>query len=348
MKKIRILSIDGGGMRGIIPATVLLYVEKQLQEKTNNPHTRLADYFDLVVGTSTGGILSSFYLTPSLKSNSLGPSTRFSAQQALSFYLEKGNAIFNQSKRFDWLGVRRLFNAAQYSASTIEKELENIFGKLKMKQLVKPCVITTYDMKEKVAVFFNSREGKNKKRDFYLKDVLRSTSAAPTYFSPAKIQNLKTGQWMYNIDGGVFANNPALCAYAEASTTEFKKIKYPKAKDMMLLSLGTGGGGFKLPKMSNSHRWGLINWAKSVPEIMMDGSIDTVNYQMRELFGMLLNSPKNQYLRIDVPPKKRNYSSDMADANPQNIKNLQKAGKTTLNVFQPELDAFILELINNH
>ena len=348
MKKIRILSIDGGGMRGIIPATVMVYLEDQLKKQTNNPNARIADFFDLVVGTSTGGILSSFYLTPNSNPvNSLEPSTRFSAQEALSFYLEKGNQIFNQSKRFNWLGIRGLVNAARYSTSVIEKELDTIFGSMKMNQLVKPCLITTYNMNEKAAIFFNSREEKIKKRDFYLKDVLRSTSAAPTYFSPAKIQNLQTGKWMYNIDGGVFANNPALCAYAEARTTEFKKRKYPSARDLLFLSLGTGGGGFKLPKIKRSHRWGLVNWAKSVPEIMMDGSIDTVNYQIKELFGTLPTPQHAQYLRIDVPQDQRCYSSDMADASPQNIKDLQKAGKATLTAFKPQLDAFIKELIKN-
>ena len=65
MKKVRILSLDGGGMRGIIPATVLEYVENKIIEITKNKNARLADYFDLVAGTSTGGILSAFYLTPS-------------------------------------------------------------------------------------------------------------------------------------------------------------------------------------------------------------------------------------------------------------------------------------------
>ena len=347
MKKIRILSIDGGGMRGIIPGTVLVYLENQLIKQTGNPNSRIADYFDLVVGTSTGGILSSFYLTPNPLSDPLEPSARFSAQEALSFYVEKGNQIFNQSKKFNWFGARGLFNAARYSAVTFERELDTLFENLKMSQLLKPCVIMTYDMKAKAAFFFNSRENSSKRREFYLKDVLRSTSAAPTYFSPAKIQNLITGERMCNIDGGVFANNPALCAYAEARTTKFKKEHFPTAKNLLFLSLGTGGGGFQLPKLKRSHRWGLINWAKSIPEIMMDGSLDTVNYQMRELFGTLSKSQQDQFLRIDVPSKKREYASDMADASPKNIKDLQKAGKETLKAFKSQLDAFIPELIKN-
>lgn len=350
MKKIRILSIDGGGMRGIIPATILVYLEKQLKELTNNPNARIADFFDLIVGTSTGGILSAFYLTPTSNKDPLRPSTQYSAQEALSFYLENGYQIFNQSKRKNWLGLRHLVNAAKYSPLAIENKLKSTFGDLKMSQLVKPCLITTYNMVSKAAFFFNSREDNGKKRDFYLKDVLRSTSAAPTYFPPARIKNLKSEDRMYNIDGGVFANNPSLCAYAEARNSEFEKFSNtpPTIEEMLFLSLGTGGGRFELPSMSRSHRWGLINWGKVVPEIMMDGSIDTVNYQMLELFGALRKPLKNQYLRIDVLPKKRKgYSNDMADASPQNIKNLQNAGKETLSKFKPQLDSFIKTLIIN-
>jgi len=347
MEKTRILSIDGGGMRGIIPATVLSYVEKQLIEKTNNPNARLADFFDLIVGTSTGGILSAFCLTPSPNSDTLKPISKFTAQDALSFYLEKGNEIFNQSRRSNWLGLGHLFNAAKYNPRKIESLFKTTFGNLKMKDLLKPCLLTTYEMQTRRAFFFNSRESKEENRDFFLTDVLRSTSAAPTYFPPAKIKNLATNQRMYNIDGGVFANNPAMCAYAEARKLKRDKSKVTTANDMLILSIGTGGGAFDLPTMNNSHRWGLINWAKAVPEIMMDGSIDTVHYQMKELFGTLPQDQQTQYLRIDFPDSmKKEYSRDMADASAENIEALRKAGLETLHHSRSELDAFIKKLNN--
>ena len=68
-RKIKILSIDGGGIRGIIPAVILNYIEKGLQTQSGNPNATLADYFDLVAGTSTGGILSCFYLLPPAPDN---------------------------------------------------------------------------------------------------------------------------------------------------------------------------------------------------------------------------------------------------------------------------------------
>tara|TARA_R110002073_G_scaffold108336_9_gene243689 strand:+ start:119362 stop:120426 length:1065 start_codon:yes stop_codon:yes gene_type:complete len=330
MKKVRILSLDGGGMRGIIPATVLEYVEKKIIEKTGNPDARLADYFDFVAGTSTGGILSAFYLTPA-KVNNDGPSSRFKASEALEFYSKDGYKIFNESKKWSWFGLRQLFNAAKYSPKELERILQEQFNNLKLSDLLKPCIITTYDMSSKSSFFFSSREPVAKQREFYVKDVLRSTSAAPTYFPPAFIHNLKTlDKTMVNIDGGVFANNPALCAYSECRNTKFKQVEFPGASDMLIVSIGTGGGQFKLPNVPESNKWGILKWATCIPDIMMDGSVDTVSYQMKNIFDTVRENGMLNYKRIDVPKDKRSYSSDMADASPKNVAALKAAGEEAL------------------
>ena len=354
MKKVRILSLDGGGMRGIIPATVLEYVENKIIEITKNKNARLADYFDLVAGTSTGGILSAFYLTPNKTLYKEDPVSKYKASEALDFYSKDGPNIFNESKKFGWFGLRQLFNAAQYSPKELEKILLREFKYLNLKELLKPCIITTYNMQSKKAFFFSSRELMEKDREFYVKDVLRSTSAAPTYFPPAFIENLATQKEMINIDGGVFANNPAMCAYSEARSTGFGDIAFPGAKDMMILSIGTGGGQFDLPNVEKSSNWGILPWATSIPNIMMDGSIDTVDYQMRNIFDSLNPKDKFNYKRIDVPKDKRTYSSDMADASTNNILALKEAGKEALKDAQIErnneysLDEFIKQLIANN
>ncbi len=353
MKKIRVLSLDGGGIRGIIPATVLEYVEKKLIEITHNPNARIADYFDIIVGTSTGGILGCFYLTPNSTGGQNGPSSKYTAAKALEFYSEKGSQIFNDSKRNTWLGLRQLFNATQYSPQNLENIFQEEFGNLKMSELLKPCLVTTYDLISKSAFFFSSVEPEQKEREFYVKDVTRSTSAAPTYFPPARIKNLVTDKIMMNIDGGVYANNPAMCAYAECRNSVFPQVSNPSAKDMLILSIGTGGGQFELPNIEKSNCWGVIGWAKSIPEIMMDGGFDTVNYQMNLLFETLEGKLQLNYKRIDVPPDKRTYSKDMADASDKNIKALKIAGQEALNAaFQGNdkeygLDKFIELLIEN-
>jgi patatin-like phospholipase/acyl hydrolase len=350
-KKVRILSLDGGGMRGIIPATIIKYAEAYLQKK--RPGTTIADHFDLIAGTSTGGILTGLYLTPQDETKD---KAKFSATDALNFYVDNGYAIFNGSKIS---GLKRLWglrSAVKFSPRKLEELLKEKLGDIKINELMKPCLITTYDMVEKSSFFFTSSED-TAKRDFFMRDILRSTSAAPTYFPPAKIKNLASGSKkdtkcsnMINLDGGVFANNPTMCAYAEARNINFKEreIDEPGASDMHILSIGTGGGGFKINKKEKSHRWSLLKWAELIPEIMMDGSIDTVAFQMNEIFQSLDAKDTKSYLRVDTPEEYREYSSDMSNASPENIKNLVKAGKKTLEYAKSNgLDAFLDELLDN-
>jgi len=353
MSKVRILSLDGGGIRGIIPAYILQHVEEKFQEIAKNPNLRIADLFDIIVGTSTGGILSCFYLTPNPSEEKDAPISKYPASEALDFYVKKGYDIFDLSKRNNWLGIRSLFNANTYSPKKLEQIFLQEFGELKMHDLIKPCLVTTYDLNRKASFFFHSSEPKEKKRKFYIRDVTRSTSAAPTYFPPAIIKNLASDETMVNIDGGVFANNPTMCAYAEARDSEFSQCKFPSAKDMLILSIGTGGQ-FKLPNVSNSKKWGLLNWAKSIPDIMMDGSLDTVDYQMKKIFETLESEHQFNYKRVDVPSENRkDYSENMADASEKNIKDLQGAAKIALDRAQAErkgeypLDKFIELLIEN-
>lgn len=350
MKKVRILSLDGGGIRGIIPATIVKYIEDEIRKKEGD-EKRLADYFDMVVGTSTGGMLAGFYLTKNPKGTV--PSTEFEAQQALDLYMKKGVNIFNDSKYFSWFGMRQLVNAVQYNPKVLENLLEDNFGDNMMHDLLKPCTITTYNLNRKKAFFIRSEDHSTRNRTFKVKDALRSTSAAPTYFPPAKIQNhaeklnKNEDKFMYNIDGGVFANNPTLCAYSEARNMTFKDqgVEFPTGAQMLIVSIGTGGGNFELADLNKSSKWGVIKWAKATPNIMMDGSIDTVDYQMKQLYGTMEADHQKNYLRIDVPQDFRKYEADMADASKENCENLMIAGEKTRDFYKKDLDAMIDRLI---
>lgn len=359
-KKIRILSLDGGGIRGIIPATVMIHVEKRLKEFSNNPDARIADYFDIIVGTSTGGILGCYYLMPDPSDPS---KSRFSAQQALNVYVEKGYEIFNKSKKNGLLGLRQLFDATRYNPHNLEQIFKEELGDVKLHELVKPCIVTTYDMVEGSSFFFSSTDHPSW-RNFYVRDVLRSTSAAPTYFPPAIIKNLaikdEKKATMVNIDGGVFANNPALCAYAEVRSKRNNIFGNDiKSDQMMMLSIGTGAIPATYEPSKKPGEWGVIKWAKSAPEIMMDGALDTVNYQIKKIFGV---EDKKEYsdnfIRVDYPVELRKnepYSPDMSDASPENIKKLQLAGVVTVEKANEDkgddgfgpLDRFIKNLVVN-
>lgn len=343
-KKVRILSLDGGGIRGIIPASVLQYVEQKLIEYSNNPNARIADYFDMIVGTSTGGILGCFYMMPHPKRFESGnPSAKYPATEALKLYVEKGDAIFNQSKKNNWFGLRQLVNATQFTPDNIEAIFKEKFGDIMFDQLLGRLIITTYDMQTQRSFFFNSREQKEidrKERKFMVRDVARSTSAAPTYFPPAIIRNFGNNSEMVNIDGGVFANNPTMCAYAEARSTNFENLglNRPSAKDMMILSIGTGSQNLDLKNYQKAGNWGALNWAKTIPDIMMDGGLDTVNYQVGLMFDTLTDGNNKNYKRVDVPKKLRGlgegattiYNSDMSDASQKNIQSLVRAGQEAI------------------
>jgi patatin-like phospholipase/acyl hydrolase len=349
-KKVRILSLDGGGIRGVIPATIIKYAEEYLQKKV--PGTTIADHFDLIAGTSTGGILSAIYLMPQdINKNK----AKYTASEALDFYVQEGYNIFNASKIKDWKRLWGLSNATGYSSHNLEKLLKDKFGDLLISELLKPCLIPTYDMNSKSSFFFTSTEDTSK-REFFVRDVLRSTSAAPTYFSPAKIKNIAPAPIneqnptnMINLDGGVFANNPTMCAYAEARNTNFKtrNNNEPSASYMSILSIGTGGGGFQLDKKEQSNKWSLLKWAKLMPDIMMDGSIDTVDFQMSEINKIAQANHPGSYMRIDTPQNARKYSSDMSNASPENIADLKKAGEKTLEYAKANgLDTFLDSLLD--
>mgnify|MGYP001184401908 CR=1 FL=1 len=346
-KKVRILSLDGGGIRGIIPAYVIKYAEEYLQKKA--PGTTISDHFDLIAGTSTGGILSALYLTPEGENKK---KAKYSAKDALDFYVKEGYNIFNASKISSWKRLGGLRNATEFSPRNLENLLEDKFGNLLISELIKPCLVTTYDMNNNSPFFFTSIEDTSK-REFFVRDVLRSTSAAPTYFPPAKIKNIASNDPkssdMINLDGGVFANNPTMCAYAEARNTNFneRNNNNPSANNMQILSIGTGGGGFKIDKKEKSNQWNLLKWAKLIPDIMMEGSIDAVAFQMNEIYQTIEPHNTESYLRINTSKNDRDYSSDMSNASPENIQDLLKAGKKTLEDARKNgLDKFLDDLLD--
>lgn len=262
----------------------------------------------------------------------------------MKLYSDKGHLIFNESKKPSWFGIRQLINATRFTPDNLERLFMDYFGDEKFNNLLKPCIVTTYNLEKQNSFFFNSNEvgEKRQTRRFLVRDVARSTSAAPTYFPPALIKSFGNNEEMVNIDGGVFANNPTMCAYAEARTTQFKEvgIDYPKAADMLILSIGTGSQPLDLKNHKKSGNWGVVDWAKNIPDIMMDGGLSTVNYQVDKIFETINDKNRKNYKRINVPKHLRGldennkrpplYNSDMADASPQNIRNLIIAGEEAL------------------
>jgi uncharacterized protein len=331
---IRILSIDGGGIRGIIAGEILIYLEQKLQQKTGNPNARIAEYFDLIAGTSTGGILTCLLLCPDKTGKPL-----FSAEQAVALYIKKGGAIFRKTflKKIKSIGG---LSDEKYDEDELENALNAYFKDVKLSQLLKPCLITSYEIDRRYAHFFTSHDARNKSGyDFFIRDVARATSAAPTYFEAAKVKST-TGVSYTLVDGGVFANNPSLCAFCEASEL-FKKDKPVSIENMVMLSLGTGSVK-KSYEFDLAKNWGAIGWVRPVIDIMMSGVSETVEYQVAKLFASLGKS--EQYIRIN--PELEHASPEMDDASEENINALKEAGIYCAEKNSEELDKIIDYLLS--
>ncbi len=327
----RLLSIDGGGIRGIIAGQVLAHLEHCLQQRIGS-QARLADVFDLVAGTSTGGMLTCAYLCPMSEGNSR---PRYTAAQAVDFYLEHGGEIFNRSL---WRSVRSGFGATdeRYDSAGLERVLRARFEDTRLSQLLKPCLVTAYDVERRAAHFFTQHDAHRPGKDFYVRDATRATSAAPTYFEAARIYSADTQVPYALVDGGVFANNPALCAYAEARANLPRR---PRAKDMVLLSLGTGSCIRPYP-YEDIKDYGMLRWAQPLLDIMMTGVAETVDYQLTQMFSAV--GAPHQYLRLNVDLRDEPESvREMDNASTRSMTRLRELGQSLAERHHEELERFL-------
>jgi len=331
MKKI--LSIDGGGIRGIIPGQVLIALEKKLQVRTGKPDCRIADYFDFFAGTSTGGILTCICLCPS---ETDPRKARFSAEEAVDLYVKNGDKIFDVPF---WRNIATGNGNLdeKYPAAPLENQLKEYFKDLQLSQLLKPCIIPAYDIKQRKSHFFTQHDAKKKSgADFYVRDVCRATSAAPTYFETSKVYSM-SGVSYPLIDGGVFANNPALCAYSEVRNAKGD----PSAKDMFILSLGTGSAN-KEYEYEDAKNWGAVGWIRPIIDIMMAGASETTNYHLTKMFSV--TDSLSNYSRMQ-PASFYNAVPDMDNAEEENIRALVEVGIKTTEDCDDELNRIVEILI---
>jgi uncharacterized protein len=343
-KKIRILSLDGGGIRGIITCVILKYIEEQLQKFDNNPNAKIGDYFDLIAGTSTGGLITALLLVPDGNKNA-----KFSVEEALNLYAKKGDAIFEVSFFQHLLNPFGLLKE-KISDTNIEKQLEDVFGNLELKSLTKPCLITSYEITTRKAKFFTSHDAHDALENFYVKDVCRATAAAPTYFEPAQINSFYNEQFTL-IDGGVYANNPALCAYAEARKINFSEVlndiskpNNPKINDIVMVSIGTGTilKPYHFEQFDNA---GKLKWVAPLIDILLSSNVETVDYHLRKMYETLSKRNAQNYYRL--MPNLKNASPEMDDTSKDNIFALLQAGFAFVNKNQLQLQEIAKKLIKN-
>ncbi len=302
--KVRILSIDGGGIRGVIPAIFLREIEKRLQEQTRNPDIRLADCFDLIAGTSAGGILALTMTVP-------GPDGRplHSAQELVDLWAKRGGEVFNVNIFTEIMSM----GTRKYSSDGMRVLLTDYMRETKISDALREVLITSFCLDTGQAQFFKRRRARHTPHEnFLMRDVAMATSSAPIYFSPAVFSDLGGGEEHGYIDGGVIANNPAICAVTEA------RRRFPQANDVVVVSLGTGYS-YEPIDHKKAASWGSIQWARPLLDVLIDGPRAAVDYQLREL---LIPAPEEgaRYFRFQTHLSRDETSID--DALPGNIEKL--------------------------
>ena len=259
----RLLSIDGGGLLGLIPAEALIAIEKQLNDMTGQP-VPLCERFDLIGGTSTGAILAA------------GLALGKSAEELADFYVRLGPKIFDPS-----FILTRFWH--KYPSGAIEKCLQEKLGantRLGGPELKTKILLITKNATLGNNWLFTNNPGNkyfDANRDLFLWDIVRASSAAPTYFPPHTIHipDGKGGSNPYEfIDGGVSSyNNPSLQVFLEATQPEHK-LHWPTGTDrLLLMSLGTGFDSVGVPE-GKAARYELLDWSHyMIHELMNEANL---------------------------------------------------------------------------
>jgi patatin-like phospholipase/acyl hydrolase len=269
----RVLSIDGGGVKGVFPASFLASIEDTVGGS-------IADYFDLIVGTSTGGIIA------------LGLGLGLRARQLLTFYEKWGPEIFGGPRR--WRAFRSLFGA-KYSSDPMRRAAESVFGNRLLGESRKRLVIPSFNVETGEVHIWKTSHERRLERDYKCRavEVALSTTAAPTYFP-----TYQSSSGTPLIDGGMWANNPLMVAMVEAVGV----LGWPR-DSVRVLSLGCTTAPLDV-KWSRS---GKLTWAFKIVDVFMTA-------QATSAYGMSqhLVTDRSNVVRISPVVTKNRFALDRA------------------------------------
>lgn len=297
-KKYLILSIDGGGIRGLIPLYALKYLEHLLDERSKRKP--LVSYFDLIAGTSTGGIIAAGLCAPRAGFSKV-KRPACSIDDLINLYKSHGDEIFNsrssegdiKSWALSILGLKN-FAMSKHDAKTLEDKLDGYLGNAKISETLTDIILTTFDLRNREPVFITSDKRmlpaiEGAFHDYTFKEAARATSAAPTFLDPIRVVVTNAGEQIL-VDGGVFANDPTVIAFLYALRQGFKE------EQIYVLSLGTGKH-FQRTIYRDAETWGIKDWldpGRGIPllSIILDAPPKSTSRIMQKCF------PKT-YFRID-------------------------------------------------
>ena len=362
-----ILSVDGGGIRGIIPCIVL----QEIEARTGKP---IAQLFDLIAGTSTGGMLAAGLTVKDKEGN-----PAFPASDLLQLYVgDQGKKIFAPPAGI-FNGIRSLFRS-KFSGDNIEQVLKAKFGSARLKDAYTELLITAYNTQEKLPFYFKTSDAREKEEEnFYYWEVCRATSAAPTYFPPVQVgydgeierfkmiegketKVTESVKHLSLVDGGVFANNPSLLAYLEAreifkdsqlyaelsetfdrvasesgtARSMFAEVESDDlAMPFLVVSIGTGQTRRPYP-YTKARNWGMVSWVKPIVDILMQGVSESVHYQMQHLLPPSRDHEALRYLRLNIELDPDD--SDMDNVKDQNLDRLMEYGRQLVHNNDQQID----------
>ncbi|CAK9875530.1 unnamed protein product [Sphagnum jensenii] len=357
-KRLTILSIDGGGVRGIIPAVQLAELEKKLQRIDKSKDRRVAEYFDLIVGTSTGGLITAMITIPCPATDGTNIHPR-SAAEVVDFYEQHAAEIFPPvgtcycTKAVeDRLKTGKDLLRPRYDPENLNKLLHQYCGNRKLSEARTNVIIPSFDIKRQQPVFFSSWEAKrNPLENPPLKLVCRASTAAPTYL-PA-VQFHETRQFNM-VDGGVAVNNPTYVGITQA-VKEVKlggpcaeRATYENFSDLLVLSLGTGSSPTPY-SAKDAAKWGALKWVLnngSSPLInsAFAASADMVDYNLSIMFHA--HDSRQNYLRIQTYALSGTLA-ELDNATAQNLKDLKTLGCKLLDELVSERDPDTGKIIRN-
>lgn len=257
----RILSLDGGGIRGLISTIVLMRLSR---EKGLGGWLERAQ---LLAGTSTGALIA------------LALARGLALEEILALYHDKAGAIFDDS----WLDNVKdagTLLGAQYRSEGLQRELRRLFGGARLRDLKKRVLVTAFDLDNQdpsparrrwKPKLFHNFPGSDSDGAMRVWKVGLYTCAAPTYFPTVDGY----------VDGGVFANNPSMCALAQSQDARIGRTA--PLEDVVLLSLGTGSSLIYVK--GARHDWGYAQWAQALLGMMFDGTIGIADFQCRQMLG---------------------------------------------------------------
>jgi len=312
----RVLSLDGGGVRGLVPALILAEIER----RTGRP---ISASFDLIVGTSTGSILALGLTRPS---NADAHKPALNANDLVALYRDQVGRIFPSS-----LGplryLRRIFRP-KFDPGDVEALFRSYFEDVRLQESLTNVAVPAYDIETSNRVWFVSWGGQGR---FYMRDIVRGATAAPTFFPPARVAYRARGNEIRHlslVDGALFANNPAQDALA------FGQVMRDNKLPLLLVSIGTGRSAQKYT-FNEAWGWGVLGWMDPLLEIAFsDPAIDGIVERKLEGHG--------DYYRVQVDLGTPAIALD--DSSPSSIARLEARTRVFLTEHPDAIDGIVAQL----